>query len=209
MQQTAENEARSALSEIRVLMKRSSRFLNVSPYAVIVVGSYALTAAWGIHRFTGGSWDLGGILSHATAGRLYLLAGIACTLIIVSLATALGICLYETHRKGERMVIDAAGRRLLWNLFMPLTVGGIFCLALAANGYYALTAAGMLLFYGTALTSASNHTFSSVRYLGYGESLLGLAAAFWPSYGLLLWGAGFGALNILYGVVFLLMPEKR
>lgn len=209
MQQTAENEAYSALNEIRTLMQRSSRFLNVSPYAVIVIGLYALTATWGIYRLAGESWDLGGILSHATIGRLYLLGGIACALILVSLVTAFGICCYETRRKGEQVVIDAAGRRLLWNLFMPLTVGGIFCLALGVNGFYELAAAGMLLFYGTALTSASNHTFSSVRYLGYGESMLGLAAAFLPSYGLLLWGAGFGALNMLYGIVFLLMREKR
>jgi hypothetical protein len=67
--------------------------------------------------------------------------------------------------------------------------------------YYGIIAPLSLIFYGLALISASNFTFSDVRYLGILEILLGLIAACLPGYGLLFWAVGFGVLHIVYGSV--------
>lgn len=74
-------------------------------------------------------------------------------------------------------------------------------LILINRGYYGIIAPSSLIFYGLALISASNFTFSDVRYLGILEILLGLIAACLPGYGLLFWAVGFGVLHIVYGSV--------
>lgn len=209
MKKAAENEVYSTLTEIRTLMNRSSRFLNVSPYAPIVVGIYALAAAWGVNSLFNGGWDIAPMLAVNTSGRMLLLMGAAALLIVLCVATAAGLCLLEARRSDTKIVIDAAARRLLWNLFLPLIVGGICSIALFVNGHYGLTSSVMLLFYGMALVSASNHTFSSVRYLGYAELGLGLADSFFEGYALLFWAAGFGLLNILFGLLFLATKDKK
>ena len=60
----------------------------------------------------------------------------------------------------------------------------------------------MLIFYGVALISASNYTFSNTRYLGYAEIALGLADSFVENYALLFWVVGFGHFHIDYGIIF-------
>lgn len=209
MKKATENEVYSTLTEIRTLMNRSSRFLNVSPYAPILVGIYALAAAWGVNSLFNGGWDIAPMLAVNTPGRIRFLLGAAALLIALSVATAAGLCLLEARRNNAKVVIDAAARRLLWNLFLPLIVGGVFSVALFVNGHYGLTSSVMLLFYGMALVSASNHTFSSVRYLGYAELALGLADSFFEGYALLFWAVGFGLLNILFGLLFLATKEKK
>ncbi|WP_295935605.1 hypothetical protein [uncultured Alistipes sp.] len=203
MKEQTGNEVYSTLTEIRTLMNRSSRFLNVSAYAPIIVGLLALAAAWAVNHIFNGGWDIAPMLLGDTSERILLLMCIACGLVAVCIGTAVGLSYYEAHRNGTKIVIDAAARRLLWNFFLPLIVGGIFCIALFVNGYYGLTSSIMLIFYGMALISASNHTFSSVRYLGYAELALGLADSFYQGYALIFWAIGFGALNILYGIFFL------
>ena len=67
----------------------------------------------------------------------------------------------------------------------------------------------MLLFYGTALFSASHFTHAEVRQLGYGELILGVVAALIPGWGLLLWGGGFGVLHIVYGFVMYYTRDRH
>lgn len=172
MQQKAGNEVYSTLTEIRTLMNRSSRFLNVSAYAPIAVGILALIAVWTVNRVFNGGWDIAPMLTVNTYARIYALLGTAVVLVLLCIATAVGLSYLEARRSGMKITIDATARRLLWNFFLPLIVGGVFSLALFVNGYYGLTSSIMLIFYGMALVSASNHTFSSVRYLGYAELAL-------------------------------------
>jgi len=65
--------------------------------------------------------------------------------------------------------------------------------------HYGIVAGASLIFYGLSLVSASNFTFTDVRYLGISEIILGLIAACLPGYGLLFWAIGFGVLHIMYG----------
>ena len=209
MQQKAGNEVYSTLTEIRTLMNRSSRFLNVSAYAPIAVGILALIAVWTVNRVFNGGWDIAPMLTVNTHARIYALLGTAVVLVLLCIATAVGLSYLDARRSGMKITIDATARRLLWNFFLPLIVGGVFSLALFVNGYYGLTSSIMLIFYGMALVSASNHTFSSVRYLGYAELALGLADSFYQGYALIFWAAGFGVFNILYGLLFLATKDKR
>ena len=207
--QQADNEVYSTLTEIRTLMNRSSRFLNVSAYAPIVAGALALAAAWVVNRVFNGGWDIAPMLTVNTRARIYALLGTAAALVLLCIAATAGLSSLEARRNGTKITIDAAARRLLWNFFLPLAVGGIFSFSLFVNGHYGLTSSIMLICYGMALVSASNHTFSSIRWLGYAELALGLADSFCQGYALLFWAAGFGVFNILYGIALLATRRKR
>ncbi len=203
MQNRETDEICSTLTEIRTLMNRSSRFLNLSPYAPIVSGLLALAAAWGVNRLYNGGWDIAPMLQLNTHARIQALIGMAATLVLLCVAVTVGLSFAEARRNGSKIAIDAAARRLLWNFFLPLLVGGVFSIALFVGGHYGLTSSVMLLFYGMALVSASAHTFSSVRFLGYAELALGLADSFCQGYALVFWAVGFGAFNLLFGILFL------
>ena len=94
------------------------------------------------------------------------------------------------------------------NLFLPLAAGGLFALALLFNGAVLMVPSATLVFYGLALLNASKYTLDEVRWLGLSEAALGVAAAFWPTAGLLFWALGFGVLHIFYGGLMYLRHER-
>jgi hypothetical protein len=64
-----------------------------------------------------------------------------------------------------------------------------------------LIAPGCLIFYGLALVNGSKYTLGEIRYLGYGQIILGILNCFAVGYGLYFWAMGFGVLHILYGII--------
>ena len=100
-------------------------------------------------------------------------------------------------------------RRLFWNTAIPLAVGGIFLLRMMEQGEYRFISAGCLIFYGLALVNASKYTLGEVRYLGYGQILLGIIALWQIGYGLQFWAMGFGVLHIVYGVAMWYKYERK
>jgi hypothetical protein len=91
---------------------------------------------------------------------------------------------------------------------VPLIAGGIFILILIHHSYYGMIVPTMLIFYGLSLVSASNFTFTDVKYLGLLEIAMGLIAACLPGYGLLFWAIGFGVLHIIYGSMMYLKYDR-
>ena len=96
-----------------------------------------------------------------------------------------------------------------FNLFFPMVVGGLFSLAQLYHGHLGTIASTTLLFYGVALISASKFTFNDIKYLGYFQVLLGIVAAFFIGYGLIIWAIGFGILHILYGIIMYLKYDRQ
>ena len=106
----------------------------------------------------------------------------------------------KAKKKGQKL-FDHTSKKLFWCMAIPLGAGGLFCIALLTQGLVIMVAPVMLLFYGTALVSASRYTMSDVRFLGILEIITGLASAFLPGYGLWFWAVGFGLLHIVYGSI--------
>ncbi|WP_315818290.1 hypothetical protein [Paraflavitalea speifideaquila] len=96
---------------------------------------------------------------------------------------------------------DRTVQRLAWNTILPMVVGGIMLWRAVELGYYELVAPGCLIFYGLALVIASKYTLGEVRYLGYGQIILGILNLWIINEGLYFWAAGFGILHIVYGAV--------
>lgn len=209
------------LSRIRGLMDRSTRFLSLSGLSGVIAGAAALVGAYAAHEhYQAISWSgrhplLGAMMSVMPSEWLEGAARDHVRFLVIDglvvLAVALLGALWFTWRRSKRTgqsLWDASARRLMVNLFLPLVAGGLFALALLFNGALLMVPSATLVFYGLALLNASKYTLDEIRWLGLSEAALGVAAAFWPTAGLLFWALGFGVLHIFYGGLMYLRHER-
>jgi len=199
------SESIQQLNEIRSLMERSSRFMSLSGLSGISAGIIALAGA-GIAFFYLGFDQRYFDFNQHFSDMPYLKTGNSGLFIlldaIIMLILALSSGIYFTTRKARKQglkVWDHTMHRLVINLFIPLSAGGLFCLILLYHHLFLLVAPTSLIFYGLALLNAGKYTFHEIRILGISQIVLGLLASWLPGYGLLFWAAGFGVLHIIYG----------
>jgi hypothetical protein len=195
------------LNEIRNLMERSSRFISLSGLSGVSAGIIALIGA-GVAFFYLDFDQRYFVINRYFAEMSYLKLGNSWLFItldaLIVLLLALFSGVYFTTRKSRKQglkVWDNTARRMLINLFIPLSTGGIFCLILLYHHLIFLVAPATLIFYGLALLNASKYTLHEIRGLGISEIILGLMAAWLVGYGLLFWAIGFGVMHIFYGLM--------
>lgn len=202
------------LREIRTLMERSSRFQALSGLAGVVVGMIALAGVAAAYIFmklplTGDGYQQLAVRADGSLDPAFVrfLLADAVAVLLTSLTVGIAMAVRKA-RKQQQPVWDMTARRLAANLFIPLVAGGMYCLILLKHGHFGLLAPVTLLFYGLALVNASKYTIDELRYLGLLVVLTGLLAAYWPDYGLLFWGIGFGVLHIIYGLTIYFKYEQ-
>jgi hypothetical protein len=203
-----EKDHLATIAEIRALMERSSRFISLSGLSGITAGLWAIIGAAVAFYLMQSFGFLGDGFSHyETTARntliFYLLIDAA---VVLGLAILSGVYFTTKRaRKAGDKIWDKTTRRLLTNIFLPLGVGGIFCLILIAKGYFTVVAPATLLFYGLALINGSKYTLNDIRYLGICQVILGCMSAVFmgdgPLIQLAFWTFGFGVLHIIYGAV--------
>lgn len=199
------DEQLESLNEIRSIMERSTRFISLSGLSGVFAGIYALIGAviaWCIlgyeaPGYTEGITALPDLSHKSFLWYLFLDASIV-------LLLALGTSYFFSRRKARKKGLPFWGKstkRLLVNLFIPLTAGGIFCLVLFINRDISLVISLSLIFYGLALFNASHFTLNEVRYLGLADIICGIIALIFPDFGLVFWAIGFGIFHIIYGLL--------
>jgi hypothetical protein len=200
-------ESLQQLNEIRSLMERSSRFMSLSGLSGISAGIAAIAGAGVAFLFLDFDqrpFDINRYfaeMSWLRFGSSWLFIALD-ALVILLLALFAGV--YFTTRKARKQGIevwDSTARRILINLFITLSAGGIFCLILLYQHLVFLIAPATLIFYGLALLNASKYTLHEIRILGLAEIVLGLLASWLVEYGLFFWAIGFGVMHIIYGAV--------
>lgn len=206
------------LSQIRDMMKESSQFLSLSGLSGVFAGIYALVGAALVRtefiemvspgylnslRVSRGEWNVDTIMFKV--GYLIL---VGAAVLFASLLTGF-ILTARKAKKNNRKLFDGPARRLLLNLFIPLFLGGVFCLALIRAGYVGAVAPATLVFYGMGLLNAGKYTYRDIRYLGICEMVLGVLSMFFIGYGLYFWAFGFGVLHIVYGLAMYLKYERN
>lgn len=196
------------LASIRKMMDRSSKFLTLSGLSGILAGIFALAGSAYAYYLVYYPYSPFGFRLHYVNEELVIMQLFltAAVVLLASLASAYFLTLGKAREKGQK-VWNKSSRRLLVNLSIPLLTGGILILALMSRGYFMIVAPASLVFYGLALINGSHFTYSDVRYLGYGQILLGLLCAFLPGFGLIFWALGFGVLHIVYGSIMLYKYE--
>ena len=208
-----EKELQNELAAIRGIMERSSKFISLSGLSGILAGVYALIGA-GIAYFilqnspTIASNRVALFEAWANAISVVLsLAAISIIVLIASIITAIILSKRQSKLKGQPFW-GKTSQALFFNMITPLLTGGILIILFLYQGSDNYIISIMLIFYGLSLVSASNFTFSDVKYLGLLEITLGLIAACLPGYGLLFWAIGFGVLHIIYGSMMYLKYDK-
>jgi hypothetical protein len=206
------------LKDIKRMMERSSRFISLSGWSGISAGICALAGAWAGHSRIVSYVQAGHGGSYYPRQRTYasnsaealmhdLIIIAAITFITASVSAFLFT--WARSRKNGTPLWDRTVQRLAWNTILPMVIGGLVLIRAMEWGYYELVAPGCLIFYGLALVNASKYTLGEIRYLGYGQLILGIINLWAIGDGLYFWAAGFGILHILYGAVMWWKYERK
>jgi hypothetical protein len=202
------------LKHIRQMMEESSKFISLSGLSGIAVGCFALVGAaiayflildGGQQRYdeyfhalnNGHHWPL---RLKLAADALFVLTG------------AVLSAIYLTYRKGAsngQKLWTPSAKKMTGSMLSVLVVGGVFCLILIFQGYFKLVASAMLMFYGLALLNSAKYSKHDIKSLAYIQIALGLLAAAFLNYGLLIWTIGFGLVHIAYGTVMYLKYDRQ
>ncbi len=209
MHQDQKENHLQALQDIRNMMERSARFISLSGWSGVWAGGVALAGAFVAYKWLPYAWIInrnpGCLFCDPPTVQLMLLA-----IAVLCLALAGGI--FFTWRKVRQQGYpfwNHAARQLLWNLFLPLIAGGIFCAAFIYYGHLFYLAPACLIFYGLGLINGSKYTLSDIRHLGVAEVVLGCVSLFMPGMAFFLWVLGFGLLHIIYGIVMWRKYDKK
>src|SRR3954471_24288510 len=167
----------TTLHDIKSMMERSSRFISLSGWSGVSAGLCALAGAWytatQIECWRKGDCEFDALVRADGLHFQSTLIRIALITFIAALASAF-VFTYIRSKKTGAALWGHTTRRLTINVSIPMIVGGILIFRMMEMGFFALVAPACLLFYGLALVNASKYTLGEVRYLGYGQLVLGV-----------------------------------
>ena len=203
------NKEIQTLNDIKNMMQKSSRFISLSGWSGISAGLCALFGALAannrIQKYYTNEYGRGETTPNDLLKEL-LIIGIV--VFLLAFSTALFFTLRNSKKQGIKIWGQAA-QRLMWNTMLPMLVGGIVILRLMQVNEWTFIAPACLIFYGLALVNGSKYTLGEVRYLGYGQLILGAISLWFPYYGILFWSIGFGVLHIFYGAMMWWKYERN
>jgi hypothetical protein len=213
----AQNESLQELQHIKRMMERSSRFISLSGLSGIAAGMCALAGAWFAYsRISLYNYEHSSAFNEDRGTYIFrtgfsaLINDLFITALLTFGAAVITSFLF-TYLRSKKTGIPLWGittLRLFWNTVIPLLTGGLFLIKCMQLEQYELIAPGCLIFYGLALVNASKYTLGEIRYLGYGQILLGIINLWMIGYGLYFWAAGFGVLHIIYGAAMWAKYER-
>jgi hypothetical protein len=197
------------LADIKSMMEQSTRFLSLSGLSGILTGIYALIASalayyWIYYPQIPVENQFHEVYHNGKITHLMLM-GLA--LLTLTIATSWAFSRQKSKRNAHPLWTPAS-KRFVQALAIPVLSGGMFCIALIHEGQLILAFPAMLLFYGTGLLNASSFTLNNLKYLGYGQLILGVIAGFVPEWGFALWTLGFGVFHIIYGSMIYTRYER-
>ncbi len=200
-------EPLQALSDIRSMMEKSTKFVTLSGATGIVIGVIALGYATICYAIVG-SFPFQEQFYHMQLDQIGQIAGLAPYRFIfllgfLTLLLAIIAGYTFTSRKTKKAGVQLwtrSFRQMVVNIAIPLGTGGVFCVALILGGALEFVAPAMLIFYGLSLINGAKYTLQDINSLGLAQVLLGVVALFIPGYGLEFWTIGFGLFHIYYGV---------
>jgi hypothetical protein len=194
-----QSEYLGQLAEIRRMMEKSSKFMSLSGFSGIFIGFYALIGAYV-------TWRLLQLGTHPVRQTVFLVVITAAAVLTAALVTAFLLTLRRSRKLGYHFW-GPGSKQMLASLLVPLLTGGIFAVILVLQAQYLFVASVLLVFYGLALTSSSRFAHRELFSMGIIQIILGLAAVWFPLYGLLFWACGFGIVHIIYGILMYLKYE--
>lgn len=170
---------------IRETMERSGSFTAVPGWGGAVMGLTAVGAAWVAARTeTPEAW----LATWLVAALVAMLVGVW--------ATARKV------RAANVPILSGPAQKFVLSLAPPLFAGALLTVALYRAGLLAVLPGMWLLLYGAAVMTAGVFSVRIVPVMGLSFMLAGMLALFSPAaWGNWFLGAGFGGLQVLYGII--------
>lgn len=180
-----EDRAADNLRFIRETMERAGSFTAVPGWGGAAIGFTALAAA--------------AIASHQPTAALWIFVWLA----EAALAMVLAVLAVARKARASRLpLFSGPGRKFALGFAPPMIVGALLTAALYRDGDLRLLPGMWLLLYGTAVVSGGSFSVRVVPIMGICFIALGAAAAVSPaSWGNAYMMAGFGGLQILFGLI--------
>jgi hypothetical protein len=179
-------DARAAdhLRYIRETMQSAGEFTAVPGWGGVAMGLTAIAAAFAASRqSTPRGWV-----------TVWLVEA------FVAIAIAAPAAATKAHRANAAL-FSGPGRRFLLSFAPPILVGGLLTIALFRAGAFAALPGVWLLLYGTAIVTGGAFSVRVVPLMGLCLMAFGAVALFVPpGWGDVLMAAGFGALQIGFGI---------
>ena len=209
-----------AIQDIKQMMERSSRFISLSGWSGIAAGVCALVGAYFAYDVIGKppywhgklykaprtiNYNTSVSLQEYMGSKLFTIA----ILTFVAALISAFVFTYIRSRKKGIPIWTTSSRRLIISVSIPMLAGAIYLMKLIDIGTYGMIAPGCLIFYGLALLNGSKYTIGEIRYLGYGQLILGFISCWFIGYGLYFWAMGFGVLHIFYGAIMWWKYERK
>ncbi|MFQ5744913.1 MAG: hypothetical protein ACE5HV_15190 [Acidobacteriota bacterium] len=173
---------------IREKMEHAAPFTAVPGWGGVLMGLVGLAAA-----------GLGSVQS-STEGWLAIWLAAALVAVLIG-----GWTMDRKARAAGSDLLFGKGRRFLLSLLPPLFAGAVLTLVLYLGGLVAAIPGLWLLLYGTAAVTGGAFSIRVVPAMGLCFMLLGLIALFAPpEWGNWLLAAGFGGLQIVFGLIIVI-----
>jgi hypothetical protein len=203
-----QEDYKKTLTDIRDLMDNSTRFHSLSGLAGVGSGISALIGITVFYLYFGFSLlDPFLFVNYMTVPFL-MVDGLI--VLIISLVIALYFTRRNARKNGENLWTKQFRRVLLyWSI--PMIAGGLILLPYFSGSgpiLFPSAIALTLVFYGLALINASRFSLNELFWLGLIQLLLGLAGFFLWRYSLVFWVAGFGVMNLVFGIIVYRKYEK-
>jgi hypothetical protein len=180
---SVKDRADADLRFIRETMERASAFTAVPGWGGMVMGATALVTALAAGSQPSRAW---------------------CATWIAGAPVAVGIGIVTTMIKARRSGMPLAGapaRRFLLAFTPALAAGLVLTIDFATDGQWQRLSGTWLLLYGTGVTSGGALSVRVVPLMGVAFMALGVVAFISPSIGPALMAAGFGGLQIAFGIL--------
>jgi len=178
------DRAAADLRFIRDAMERAGAFTAVPGWGGVVMGLTALAAAW---VAAGRSTSEGWLSVWVAEGVLAFLIG--------------SVALVRKASRAGQPLLRGTGRRFALAFAPPLLAGGVLTYALARAGAYEVLPGAWLLLYGAAVMCGGAYSVAAVPVMGVGFAGLGVIGVVLPGWGDGLLAAGFGGLEIGFGIL--------
>jgi hypothetical protein len=199
------------MQDIKKMMERNNRFISLSGWSGISAGLCALIGAWMADRMIHQHMVPDGFYDSMRRGGRYVdrmkFEQIEIQLLLLAMGVFIAAALsaftftYIRSKKDGIGILGSSARRLTYNTILPIVAGAFIVLRMLDLGLYGMIAPVCLIVYGLGLVNGSKYTLGEVRYLGYGQIILGIINLWMVGFGLYFWAFGFGVLHIVYGAI--------
>jgi uncharacterized membrane protein YidH (DUF202 family) len=190
---------------IREMMEKSTKFLSLSGLSGAIAGLTATAGAAFAYFYLLRDPSL---TDFNRMQEIMILLADALVVLTISIACGLFFS-WRKAKKNNQRLWNRAGLNILYNMAVPLVVGGLFSLVFLLRGNIEVVISSTLVFYGVALLNASKYTYNEIHYLGITEIIIGLLAAIFIHNGIIFWTLGFGICHILYGLIMYFKYDRR